>query len=320
MGFWAALGGAASVGLPVLGGVLQAQAADKLQKKDYERQKEFAQNSIAWKVQDAINAGIHPLAALGAAGFSYRPSMIGDNDFGMSRAGQAIGDIIRRNASYDKEVEILSKKLLEGQVKEQNLKNMQMELNNKQQGMLLNSGGVISGQGYSFKVPEIYVKDSEGRTPGLGPGLTQSDMGRFGMVEHYSEPVSEGLESDTYSNAKMFVLRGIDHAKHLFYYQGPDYMRGGSDLRNSLRERLRSIQPPAGKGYEYRYNPYNGNVYREKMWNGTESLLYTTGPSGVNRGDVGYKGKRNIKSMDLRKPPRRSDFFNPPKWHRRGRR
>lgn len=36
-------------------------------------QKEFAQNSIQWKVNDAKQAGLHPLAAIGAQGTSYTP-------------------------------------------------------------------------------------------------------------------------------------------------------------------------------------------------------------------------------------------------------
>lgn len=39
-------------------------------------QKEFAQNSIQWKVQDAKKAGIHPLAALGASGYTASPSFV----------------------------------------------------------------------------------------------------------------------------------------------------------------------------------------------------------------------------------------------------
>jgi len=36
-------------------------------------QKEFAQNGVRWRVEDAKKAGIHPLAALGASGASYSP-------------------------------------------------------------------------------------------------------------------------------------------------------------------------------------------------------------------------------------------------------
>lgn len=37
-------------------------------------QREFAQNGIKWRRDDAVRAGLHPLAALGAAGASYSPS------------------------------------------------------------------------------------------------------------------------------------------------------------------------------------------------------------------------------------------------------
>lgn len=37
-------------------------------------QKEFAQMGIRWRTEDAVAAGIHPLAALGASGASYSPS------------------------------------------------------------------------------------------------------------------------------------------------------------------------------------------------------------------------------------------------------
>jgi len=41
---------------------------------EYERQKEFAQNGLRWKVEDAKRAGIHPLAALGGTGSLYAPA------------------------------------------------------------------------------------------------------------------------------------------------------------------------------------------------------------------------------------------------------
>lgn len=37
-------------------------------------QREFAQNGISWRVQDAINSGINPLAALGGSGASFSPA------------------------------------------------------------------------------------------------------------------------------------------------------------------------------------------------------------------------------------------------------
>lgn len=50
----------------------QQQAVDT-SGQDYERQKEFAQNAIQWRVADAKKAGLHPLYALSGGGASYSP-------------------------------------------------------------------------------------------------------------------------------------------------------------------------------------------------------------------------------------------------------
>lgn len=47
---------------------------NKINKENIELQREFAQHGISWKVDDAISAGIHPLAALGADTMSFTPS------------------------------------------------------------------------------------------------------------------------------------------------------------------------------------------------------------------------------------------------------
>lgn len=44
------------------------------QMTEYQRQKEFAQHGIRWRVEDAIRAGLNPEAVLGTSGASYSPS------------------------------------------------------------------------------------------------------------------------------------------------------------------------------------------------------------------------------------------------------
>lgn len=98
MGFFGDVAGAVG---SVVGGALglagsaasNANAA-AINKFNYEAQKEFAQNSIRWRVADAKAAGLHPLAALGASSSSYTPSAtIGDSpDFSfLQDVGQNIG-------------------------------------------------------------------------------------------------------------------------------------------------------------------------------------------------------------------------------------
>lgn len=86
--FGGLLGGAFDFGAAAMNNA----EADKQAKEDYARQKEFVQNSIQWRVQDAKSAGIHPLAALGGSGVSYSPSGSTGGGFGdaLGRTGQAL--------------------------------------------------------------------------------------------------------------------------------------------------------------------------------------------------------------------------------------
>jgi len=79
---------AASAAAPIVGSIVSNIFSKKAGKKEYKRQKEFAQNSVAWRVADAERSGIHPLFAMGMQGMNYSPQSIG-NDF--AAAGQDVG-------------------------------------------------------------------------------------------------------------------------------------------------------------------------------------------------------------------------------------
>lgn len=76
--------------LGLAGGAVSSITGNKAQEREYERQKEFAQNGIRWKVEDAKAAGIHPLYALGAQTASYSPMSTSGSDYGLSDMGQSI--------------------------------------------------------------------------------------------------------------------------------------------------------------------------------------------------------------------------------------
>lgn len=59
------------------------------QEQNYQRQKEFAQMGLQWKVEDAQKAGLSPLFAVGGAGASFSPNPIAvaGNDGGQSVSG-----------------------------------------------------------------------------------------------------------------------------------------------------------------------------------------------------------------------------------------
>lgn len=78
----------------IFGAKKAEQNQQKQSAQEYERQKEFAQSGIQWKVKDARKAGIAPLAALGGSTLSYSPQSIGASDSGIGAAGQDISRAI----------------------------------------------------------------------------------------------------------------------------------------------------------------------------------------------------------------------------------
>ena len=71
---WGAIG---NIGGALLGGIFGKKSADK----ESRFQKEFAQHGIRWKVADAKEAGLHPLAAIGAQGAQYNPVIPSQPDY-----------------------------------------------------------------------------------------------------------------------------------------------------------------------------------------------------------------------------------------------
>lgn len=83
----------------ILGAGINAAVQADINKKNYEMQKEFAQNSLQWKVEDAKKAGLHPLAAVGAQGYSANPSFVGSNvGEGIASFGSKLGGAIQADA------------------------------------------------------------------------------------------------------------------------------------------------------------------------------------------------------------------------------
>lgn len=60
--------------LNFVGGFFDRDADRKRAHENQDLQREFAQNGIRWKVEDANAAGIHPLAAMGAQTTAYQPA------------------------------------------------------------------------------------------------------------------------------------------------------------------------------------------------------------------------------------------------------
>lgn len=197
------LGSVVSAVGSIAGGILGANSAQNVAGMNYEAQKEFAQNGIRWKVEDAKRAGIHPLYALGASTQGYSPSGGYTGDYGIADAAAHFGQGYERaqQAKMTKEERdkqdvrdaIQDMAALEDLRQKKRMNDAQIRLANSEifRNFALSTnalrktglppaipgglGGVIAGQGNSYATgqttPEISsVVTSEKGTPSVQAG------------------------------------------------------------------------------------------------------------------------------------------------------
>lgn len=106
----------------LIGGWLDRDAKRDAFDKNAELQREFAQHGIRWRVEDAKAAGLHPLAAVGMQPASASPIFMEGGGMGdaFARAGSDIGRAISAKQTSS---ERLSERLLEAQIKGQEIEN-----------------------------------------------------------------------------------------------------------------------------------------------------------------------------------------------------
>lgn len=124
------IGAAASL----IGGSKSNKANRRNAAQEYERQKEFAQMGVRWKVADAKAAGLHPLFALGAQTPSYNPVSVQDSmGPALSEAGQNIGRAVASTlTSHEREMQALQMRLARQQIEQGDLTNEGLRLQNRQ--------------------------------------------------------------------------------------------------------------------------------------------------------------------------------------------
>ncbi|AXH78003.1 MAG: DNA pilot protein [Microviridae sp.] len=138
IGAGAALLGSAGIqaGSALLGSWFNSKdkTAARQDQLNYERQKEFAQNSLQWRAADAQKAGLSKFAALGGGAY-YTPSSTTSSSFGtgdaVAAAGNAVGQGIANYALYAQR-EALTGQKLDNELKKTQLKAANLELQNQQ--------------------------------------------------------------------------------------------------------------------------------------------------------------------------------------------
>lgn len=172
------LGNLISAGASLIGGLFGKSSADKaaaqnlaIAQQNMKMQKEFAQEGIRWKVEDAKKAGIHPVYALGAPTTSFSPvsfNATADNSVGNAIAsmGQDIGRAVNSTRTGSERVDAfttatrtltLQKMSLENDLLASQIKRLQVQSNPTM------PTAIVADKNQPFPVPE--ASKSEERPP-----------------------------------------------------------------------------------------------------------------------------------------------------------
>lgn len=159
----------------IVGGVMDNQSAAKSAQKNYEAQKEFAQNGIRWKVADAKAAGIHPLAALGANNASFSPSFTAGDYSWLGNAGQNVGRAIESKATR---AERELGQAMQAETHAEQIRGLKLENDIRAQTLL------------QMKLDSLSAVKKTGRPPAM-PGVDNTVLTGQGDSKYLDKPVKK---------------------------------------------------------------------------------------------------------------------------------
>lgn len=201
-----------AAGASLAGGLISKRAASSQAADNYAAQKEFAQNGVRWKVEDARKAGIHPLYALGASTVGFAPTAVGDSlGPSLAAAGQDISRAVAAGstAGERQQQQQMNALQLERAGLENELLRAQIAKTTSGVGgqvgpafpsavsFPVHSGNVAPVDLVSFEPPAVQI--SRGGDPSTtagpaGPAFTEYDLGPLGKWNLPSEKASQALE------------------------------------------------------------------------------------------------------------------------------
>lgn len=260
----------------------------KANKQNLDYQKEFAQNGITWRVQDAVKAGLHPLAALGAQTTSFSPSFVpGDysrTGEALSRAGQNIGNYLKGmfNKKAERQAD-LEMQLLEEEVKTKKLDRILKASgfgdspnvigNLSKNDQLLNEQNATN---VVMKPHEITKSVQTGVSAGVNPLEDRYIDDEKYIWQTINQNLGDTLESSYYDQAKYIWYRTVKLGKSIFYYYNPG-AKGAKDHRAYIREIRPQVPDNLRSKYEFRFDPYRGFRLHKKR-DSSDSQLYVDNP------------------------------------------
>lgn len=286
-----AVGSVVGGALGLAGSAASNANAAAINKFNYDAQKEFAQNSIRWRVADAKAAGLHPLAALGSASANYTPSAtIGDSpDFSfLQDVGQNIGravDAKRTQAERAKQQE-KQNALFNEELRGRQLQNeeTQTRIDSMKWDMAMQAArNAEQSVRMQQQVPAMPSLAPDGRTmPGQGDATSSSLFTVKPPELAISHPQTPAAEAGTHPEIRYFRTSdgGYSMARSEAYADSTDDDRAGMfswELRNRIPATVwdsassappRAYLPDGGAGaWDWTYNPLLQTYYPYRKGN-----------------------------------------------------
>lgn len=199
------LGAIAGIG----GSIVDKIFGDDTAEQQAELQREFAQNGIRWKVEDAKKAGIHPLYALGAQTNAYSPVSVGSTDF--ANAGQNLGSAIGAMVTPKEKIGDFQKTV-------QQLTLQKMGLENEVLASQLRS---INQPGRGPGMPAGRMIPGQGNTPATASEMTAGGGAVTIQVNPNNTPAQ--VVSDQYGDTTSEVVGGMNAIDDMMKTQGTPY-------------------------------------------------------------------------------------------------
>lgn len=182
------------------------QSQEKINQKNADMQKEFAQNGIQWRVADAVKAGLSPLAAIGTSGASFSPSyQVGATESGPDYA--RMGQDVSRAASA------MFSKPDKQSMHEMKMDALQEKHGELENAILLKQLGNIVGTGPGLQDTQTFI-DSSG-TRYIGPSDAYAAAAHGSMLS--------GLEWDLRNR----IINPLGESLMNLYQSGPGVIGGG---------------------------------------------------------------------------------------------
>lgn len=300
--------GLISAGASMMGGQMgqisqnrARRAQEKLARENLAQQREFAQHGIRWKVEDAKQAGISPLAALGANTTSFSPiqtQSFPDSPMGKSlaNAGQNIGRAVAaqktKNELRAEELQ-LQRLETENKISSVELQQRYNDLYSDTSGPTMpevgvNSLGILEqdigdrGTGLEFKKKGMHASEKLGLEVGKEPFSRTVHTPEGYAMEMPTAQVTEALENDIverfrYAGKKLWRIGTAN-----YYHKHPQ----AKSIKKWMND-VRRVRPLAPKGYEYRL-ARNGLFKLHKKAHPMDSRFFAVPPT-VYRAGRSYK-------------------------------